>query len=79
MTLTQEGYRPRLVDRQLARILGVAGAVSLDGPKWCGKTWTALNHGESAFYVADPAGGFRNRELAHLDPTVALGGTRPHV
>jgi hypothetical protein len=42
VSLTKDGYIPRLVDTQIERYLGLFGAVSIEGPKWCGKTWTAM-------------------------------------
>ncbi|MFP3043703.1 hypothetical protein LQZ19_17975 [Treponema primitia] len=60
MALTEKGYRSRLIDPKIADLLAEFGAVSIDGPKWCGKTWTALNHGNSVFFLSDPAGNFRH-------------------
>lgn len=79
MTLTKEGYNPRLIDEQISRYLKVFGALSIDGPKWTGKTWTSLNHANSVFYVQDPANGYSNRRLAALDPGSALEGVFPHA
>ena len=79
MTLTPKGYIPRLVDEKLDTYLKLFGAVSLEGPKWCGKTWTALSHAESVFYVMDPARGYQNRKRAELDPALILEGDTPRV
>ena len=79
MTLREAGYRERLVDPVIDRLLPVVGAVSVEGPRWCGKTWTSLAHANSVFFLTDPAGGFRNRELAQLDPLAALAGDPPHA
>lgn len=79
MSLTEKGYKPRLVDKQITRYLKTFGAVSIEGPKWTGKTWTSLNHAESVFYVGDPTNGYTNRRLAQLDPTAALDGEIPHA
>ena len=49
--LTQPGYFERIIDKRIAECLEAFGAVSLDGPKWCGKTWTALNHCYSSAYL----------------------------
>lgn len=38
MNFDEEEYLPRLVDTKLEKYLKVFGAVSLEGPKWCGKT-----------------------------------------
>ena len=74
MTLTEQGYRPRLIDDTINKYLGLFGALSLEGPKWCGKTWTALNHANSALYILDPENSYANREAARLNPAVILSG-----
>ncbi|MDR3202616.1 MAG: DUF4143 domain-containing protein [Bifidobacteriaceae bacterium] len=68
MSSRETGYVERIADARGAELLGVFGAVSIEGPKWCGKTWTALNHASSVCHVADPAGGFQNRARAELAP-----------
>ncbi len=35
-------YKPRIADSVLARKLAGKGAVLIEGPKWCGKTTTAI-------------------------------------
>ena len=67
------GYLPRAVDPIIDRYLGIFGAVEIAGTKWCGKTWTALEHGASASYVDD------SLDLAQADPSMMLLGERPHV
>ena len=47
MPLTKENYTKRLVDDEIAELLKIFGSVSIEGPKYCGKTWTALNHANS--------------------------------
>ena len=51
MALTREGYMPRLIDEKIARYLKIFGAVSIEGPKWCGKTWTSLNKKRGKFIL----------------------------
>jgi len=46
--------------------------VVIEGPKWCGKTWTSLRHAESMVSLTDPTGGFAARELALADPAAIL-------
>ena len=77
--LTEQGYRLRVIDDSIARYMRAFGAVCIEGPKWCGKTWTTLNHAESVYYVADPQGNFQNRLLAELDVYRALEGEKPHA
>lgn len=72
-------YRPRLIDKRLDLYLSTFGAVCLEGPKWCGKTWTSTIHARSAFFVGDPADNFANRELAKLEVNRALEGESPHL
>ena len=74
MTLTEPGYRPRIVDEQISALLSSVGAVCIEGPKYCGKTWAALNHANSVFYIGDSSGRFQNRRLAEMDPSLILLG-----
>ena len=48
MTLTKKGYTKRLIDNEIEELLTMFGAISIEGPKYCGKTWTALNHANSS-------------------------------
>ena len=45
------GYRPRIVDKQIERYMRIFGAVEIAGTKWCGKTWAARAHANSITYV----------------------------
>lgn len=79
MVLTKEGYKPRLIDAYIKRMLNTFGAICIEGPKWCGKTWTSLNHSNSVFNVGDKKNNFQNRTLAVIDPDIALRGEKPHL
>ena len=79
MTLTPEGYRRRLVESQIAESLRSAGAVSIEGPKNCGKTWCARSMSNSEFSLVDPENNFINLRLAKEDPVSALEGDEPHL
>ena len=72
-------YRPRLIDKRLDFYLSTFPAVVVEGPKWCGKTWTSTMHAKSAFMLADPLNNFSNREIARLDVNKALEGAVPHL
>lgn len=72
-SIAPQGYLPRVVDEQVERYLKIFGAVEIAGTKWCGKTWTALEHGASVSYVDD------DLELARTDPRLMTLGDRPHV
>ena len=77
--LANMNYLNRIADKQISRYLQLFGAVLVEGPKWCGKTWAARNASKSEFAVADPEGNFRNREIARLNPQAVLEGTYPHL
>jgi len=79
MSLRKKKYIARITDAKIKEYLEIFGAILIEGPKWCGKTWTALNHAESAIYIMDPAGNYSNRTLARLNPINILSGTKPRV
>src|ERR1035437_4912719 len=72
-------YRPRLIDRQIKKHLSAFGAICIEGPKWCGKTWTSSFHSSSEIFIGDPAGNFQNRSLAELNPSMILDGKTPRL
>lgn len=49
--LTPEGYKSRLVEKQFDEYMQTFGAVCIEGPKYCGKTWTARSRAKSAAFV----------------------------
>lgn len=73
-TLAQEGYRKRLLDDRIDAMLKIFGAVSIEGPRYSGKTWTAEGHAESEIKVADSPGAIPNRDLVSADPRIVLKG-----
>ena len=77
--MIQTKYLPRLIDQQVETYLQTFGAVCIEGPKWCGKTWTSAHHSKSAINIGDPAGNFQNRQLAELSPELVLEGDTPRL
>ena len=77
--MEKKGYRPRIIDNKIEEYLGVFGALCIEGPKWCGKTWTSSFHSRSEIYLGDPAGNFQNRNLAELSPDLVLQGETPRL
>ncbi len=73
------GYRPRVIDEKVEEYLHTFGALCIEGPKWCGKTWTSVHHSKSSIFLGDPAGGFQNRQLAQLSPNLVLEGEAPRL
>lgn len=72
-------YRPRMVDELIEKDLKIFGAICVEGPKWCGKTWTSSFHANSEFLVGDPSGNFSNRMLAEVEPYTVLKGDKPRL
>lgn len=79
MALTKKGYLPRVADEILEKKLEQYGAVCVEGPKWCGKTWLALNHSNSAIMIGDPKNNFQNKTLVEVDIGSAFVGEEPHL
>ena len=77
MSLTKKGYRNRIIDEQLEKYMDTFGAVCIEGPKWCGKTWTALNHANSVSFLANPENNFQTRTMAQLSPDLVMQGSPP--
>jgi len=72
-------YKHRVVDKLIEESLCVFGAICIEGPKWCGKTWTSSYHSKSEFLVGDPTGNFSNRMLAKMEPYTVLEGSTPRL
>ncbi len=72
-------YIPRIIDDKIKSYLQVFGAVCVEGPKWCGKTWTSSYHSNSEVMIGDPAGNFQNRKLAEMNPALILDGDAPRL
>lgn len=77
--MVHENYMPRIIDKKIEEYLKTFGAVCVEGPKWCGKTWTSSYHSKSSIFIGDPAGNFQNRKLAEMSPALVLGGEKPRL
>lgn len=77
--LSDNVYLPRIADAELERRLARSGAVVVRGPKWCGKTETALRQAKSVLYMQDPDEARSNVELAAEKPSVLLRGEKPRL
>ncbi len=73
--LVPEGYKPRMIEDRLDALLRAFGCVEINGPKWCGKTWTAMTRAASMTQLDDPS----ERRAAEMDPALALAGRTPHL
>ena len=75
MSLRKEEYIDRLIDKKIEEYLSVFGAISIEGPKWCGKTWTSLNHANSVCYLDDD----ETKQKAKLSMDLILNEERPEL
>ena len=75
MNFNKDEYMPRLIDKNLDDYLKVFGALSVEGPKWCGKTWTSSKHAKSAVYLDDD----ETKERALLDLELILNEKQPEL
>lgn len=77
--MENKAYKPRIIDKQIEEYLGIFGAICIEGPKWCGKTWSSSYHSNSEIMIGSPEGGFQNRRLAELSPEMVLEGDVPRL
>lgn len=77
--LTPEGYKNRLIEKLFDEYMQTFGAVCIEGPKYCGKTWTARSRSESAAFIGDPTNNFQMRTMAGISPDLVLKGEYPRL
>lgn len=72
-------YRPRFIDKYIDEMLETFGALCIEGPKWCGKSWTSAYHSSSVISLANPNDNFQNRRMAEMNPALVLDGAEPRL
>jgi hypothetical protein len=72
-------YKKRIVDEILKDKLEAKGAVVIEGPKWCGKTTTAMQMAGSVLRMDEPAKRDTNIQLSEIDPSRLLDGETPRL
>lgn len=77
--MENENYKPRLIDKHIDEMLEIFGALCVEGPKWCGKSWTSAHHSASVISLANPADNFQNRRMAEMSPDLVLDGAEPRL
>ncbi|MDR2487560.1 MAG: DUF4143 domain-containing protein [Clostridiales Family XIII bacterium] len=70
-------YLHRIADGLLADALQKSGAVQIVGPKWCGKTTTAVQAAAEVVYLQDPDQRESYRRIAREQPSLLLRGQKP--
>ena len=76
MTLRESGYKPRVVDAELADRLDTVPAVLIEGAKACGKTATARGHAVSEVLLDVDINAQR---AVQIDPRLVLAGGEPRL
>ena len=72
-------YTPRLIDSILDSYLSAFGAVCIEGPKWCGKTTTGMQHAESIIKLQDTDKSDGYKSTASVKPSLLLNGRNPRL
>ena len=72
-------YLPRLVDKLIEEDLRLYGAVSIEGPKWCGKSTTASRFAKSKLELQNPDTRQNNLSIAANQPSLLLSGDKPRL
>ena len=72
-------YRHRIVDEILSDRIESAGAVVLEGPKWCGKTTTCERIAKSCIYLTDPDRRDQYLQIAQTEISTLLAGDSPRL
>lgn len=72
-------YRPRIIDGVIKRRLQSAGALLIEGPKWCGKTTTAEQFSKSKLNLGDPEERSRSQLIAIGSINALLDGDTPRL
>lgn len=75
----KSNYKQRVIDARVEKYLEASGAICIEGPKWCGKTWTSSYHCKSEYLIGDPKNNFQNRQLAEIAPDTVLTGETPRL
>ena len=75
MKFDKKNYLPRLADEKLEKYLRVFGAVSVEGPKLCGKTWTSSKYANSSIYLDEET----TYEKASLNLEMVLNEEKPEL
>lgn len=75
----EKKYIKRIADEILDERLCSSGAVLIEGPKWCGKTRTALEKSKSHLFMQDPDKAQSYLLAADTKPSILLKGDTPRL
>lgn len=75
-----ENYKKRIIDNKIEHYLKLFGAICIEGPKYCGKTWAGRYHSNSEILLHKTTGEQSNNvELAKMSPAIVLEGEKPRL
>ena len=75
-----ENYKKRIADDKIEHYLKIFGAISIEGPKYCGKTWAGRYHSNSEILLHETTGEKSNNvQLAKMSPNIVLEGDKPRL
>ena len=72
-------YKKRILDSIIKRRFKTAGAILLEGIKWCGKTTTCEQLSRSVIYMDEPEKRDHNILMARIRPSEILDGETPRL
>ena len=73
-------YKRRILDDKIDSYLKIFGALCIEGPKYCGKTWAGRFHSNSEILLHKTTGETANNvELAKISPSIILEGEKPRL
>ena len=72
-------YRKRIFDELIVRRAQTAGAILVEGIKWCGKTTTCEQAAKSVIYLDEPEKREHNLLMAKIRPSEILDGAVPRL
>lgn len=75
-----ENYKKRIMDEKIEEYLNLFGAICIEGPKYCGKTWAGRYHANSETLLHTTTGEDSNEVmLAKISPKIILEGEKPKL
>ncbi len=77
--MSEKVYKKRIVDQLLSERLEEVGAVLIEGPKWCGKTTTAIQQAKSKVMLAHPETLQKSQTMLAINATRLLNGDTPRL
>ena len=73
-------YKKRIADKQVEEYLKLFGAVVIEGPKYCGKTWLGRYHAKSETMLYNETGmESKNINIARISPEIIMEGEKPKL